>query len=187
MAVLVGYASAHGSTKGIAERIARRLNFRGVQADLEALSAKRDCGAHDAFVLGSAIHDRAWLPETDDFVRCNISALISHPVWMFSVGMQDTPAMGVLRGLFKKAELPAISRLRKNIHPIDYRYFGGAIYPKQLPLAGRLFVRLSGGSFGDFRSWEEIDAWADAIAAHLKTTPVDAGREIRLGELAGRR
>ena len=38
-------------------------------------------------VLGSAIHNGAWLPEATEVVRANAEVLAAKPVWLFSVGM----------------------------------------------------------------------------------------------------
>ncbi len=40
--VLVGYATRHGATRGIAERIGTRLRDAGLEADVRPVSAVRD-------------------------------------------------------------------------------------------------------------------------------------------------
>ncbi|URN11515.1 flavodoxin domain-containing protein [Streptomyces radiopugnans] len=77
MTVLVGYASAHGSTREIAERIAARLAERGVEAETASLDAVGDAGGYDAYVLGSAVHGMAWLPEATGFVHTHRELLVS--------------------------------------------------------------------------------------------------------------
>lgn len=61
MNVLVGYASAHGSTREIAERLGSRLDEMGLKADVRSMADVGDADAYEAFVLGSAVHDQAWL------------------------------------------------------------------------------------------------------------------------------
>ena len=39
--------------------------------------------------------------------------------------------------------------------------------PSQFPLAGRIFLHLAGGRYGDFRDWPAIDGWAVEIADQL--------------------
>ena len=70
--VLVGYASAYGSTKGIAQEIGDRLIHTGLHADIRPVDEIDAVDAYDAAVVGSAIHNMAWLPEAASFVR-------SHP------------------------------------------------------------------------------------------------------------
>ena len=55
MNVLVGYASMHGSTRGVAERIASRLGERGLGAEVRSFDDVADAAGYDAFVLGSAL------------------------------------------------------------------------------------------------------------------------------------
>ncbi len=50
------------------------------------------------------------------------------------------------------------------VHPRDHRFFSGAIDRDQLSAAQRLIFRGLGGSYGDFRNWQKIDAWAQSIA-----------------------
>jgi menaquinone-dependent protoporphyrinogen oxidase len=174
MTVLIGYASAYGSTREIAERIAGRLGEGGIQGEVHPLSAILDGRPFEAFVIGSAIHNRAWLPDAEAFVRGNLAVLRTRPTWMFSVGMQRTPALGVLERFFRNADLPAVARLREIVHPHSYRYFPGAVYPEQLPGVGKYFVKIVGGRFGDFRIWEDVEGWVASIAGELAASVVHA-------------
>jgi menaquinone-dependent protoporphyrinogen IX oxidase len=53
--VLVVYASRHGGTRGIAERIGDVLRTEGLDADVAAAEQVRDVRAADAFVVGSGL------------------------------------------------------------------------------------------------------------------------------------
>jgi flavorubredoxin len=68
MAVLVAYASKHGSTQGIAERIAEKLRQLGMQAEALPVEAIKDSRSYQAFVIGSAT--RPSYPST----QCGCSA-----------------------------------------------------------------------------------------------------------------
>ena len=59
--VLVTYSTAAGSTAGIAERIAQVLRSAGCTARCLPASAVPDVEGVDALVVGSAVHDMAWL------------------------------------------------------------------------------------------------------------------------------
>lgn len=63
MKVLVGHASACGSTKGIAQEIGDRLTHAGLQADVRPVDEVDTLAGYDAVVLGSAVHNMAWLPQ----------------------------------------------------------------------------------------------------------------------------
>ena len=159
--VLVGYASAHGSTRTVAERIGARLG-----ADVRSLDQVEDPGAYDAFVLGSAVHGQAWLPEAAGFVRANRGLLAGRPVWVFSVGMP-----GALRGPWKllagKEEPKVIAEIQAALDPLGHRLFSGVVRPDHFPRTGRLMFRLMGCRYGDYRDWEAVDSFADEIAGTL--------------------
>jgi menaquinone-dependent protoporphyrinogen oxidase len=69
MEVLVAYASRHGSTAGIADRIAAGLQAAGVSAEAVAVSEVGDVERYDAFVVGSAAYLFHWLKDATRFVK----------------------------------------------------------------------------------------------------------------------
>ncbi len=69
MRVLVAYASRHGATRGIAERIAATLSAAGLEADVSAMRDVREPEGYDAFVLGSAVYMFRWLKDFTRFVH----------------------------------------------------------------------------------------------------------------------
>ena len=56
MKVLVAYATRHGATGGIAERIGSTLRQRGLDATVRPAAEVRDVDPYDAFVIGSAAY-----------------------------------------------------------------------------------------------------------------------------------
>src|SRR5690242_10999706 len=96
MATLVIYASEHGSTREIAERICGRLRAAGLEADLRPVDQVTDLAGYGAFVIGSAIHNQAWLPQAAEFAQRHGQELTGRPVWLFSVGVPHA-----LRGVWK--------------------------------------------------------------------------------------
>ncbi|GAB2784221.1 flavodoxin domain-containing protein [Streptomyces chlorus] len=165
--VLVGYATVHGSTRTIAERIASVLSGAGLNAEARAMPEAEDADAYRAFVLGSAVHGQSWLPQAREFIRENLDVLAPRPVWIFSVGM---PA--ALRGPWHRMapkELPAIEEgLPPNLRYRGHPLFFGVVERNQLSRAGCLMFRLVGGRFGDFRDWEAVDSWTTAVAGELR-------------------
>jgi menaquinone-dependent protoporphyrinogen oxidase len=53
------------------------------------------------------------------------------------------------------------------IEPVAHHLFSGVIAPGHLPRTGRLFFRVIGGRYGDYRNWSEIETWARQIAAAM--------------------
>ena len=66
--VLVGYATAAGSTAGIAERIGETLREQGCEVVCRPVGPDLDPSAFDAVVVGSAVHNMAWLRPALDFL-----------------------------------------------------------------------------------------------------------------------
>lgn len=163
--VLVAYASRHGATRGVAERICIRLHDAGLEVDLRGVEDERDLPPSSAVVLGSPVYDQRWPPEADAFVRRHRSALAERPLWIFSVGTFGDRRRGI--GRLMTREPRGIDELRQAIRPRDYRVFAGVIRREQWPLPSRMLFHAFGGRLGDNRDWSDIDAWADGIGAAL--------------------
>lgn len=180
MKVLVAYATRHGATGGIAERIGSTLRQRGLDATVRPAAEVRDVDPYDAFVIGSAAYMFHWLKEASAFVRRHRSTLVTAPVWIFSSGplgtdLVDKEGKDVRAG----AEPKEFAELREMLSPRGEHIFWGA-YDPDAPAVGvaEWFMKKMPASrdalpVGDFRNWEEIDAWAEEIASAL--VPVAAG------------
>jgi menaquinone-dependent protoporphyrinogen oxidase len=173
---LVGYVSSHGSTRGVAERIAVRLGEQGCRVEVRPLDQAAHASGYDAAVLGSAIHNGEWLPQAAEFVRRNRTVLAARPVWLFSVatiGDQDSMLAPAITRLFRRfgTQPKDLPDFQETIHPQDHHGFVGAVELDHYPLLGRLIYRAMGGRYGDHRNWNEIDLWASSIARELITLP----------------
>ncbi|WP_137990789.1 flavodoxin domain-containing protein [Streptomyces vilmorinianum] len=171
--VLVAYAGVHGSTRSIAERIAARLEEQGVQADVRPVDAVDDLRAYDVFVVGSAVHDMAWLPEALTFVHRGAELLVRRGVWIFSVGM-PAALRGPWKALVAKEEDHVVGGLIDELHPRGHRLFSGAIQPEHLSRTGRMKFQAMGLRYGDHRDWPAVDAWAREIGRDVAEGSVDA-------------
>jgi len=169
MRAMVIYASADGSTAEIARRIADRLREGGDEAVALPVSSVDKVEGIDAFVLGSAIHGRQWLAEAETFVARNRHALQKGLLWTFSVGMTDALPR-VFRNVARSEETGIMARLG-DLRPNGHQLFSGVVKPGQFPLASRIFLRLVGGRYGDFRDWSAIDRWAVEISHDLHALP----------------
>ncbi len=172
MSVLVAYATKHGATQGIAERIAQHLTAHGQNADLRLAKDVRNLAEYDAFVIGSAAYMGSWLKEGSEFVRRNQALLSTRPVWLFSSGPLGTDKQDAQgRDLLAVSEPKEFAEFKESIKPRGLRVFFGALDPHTLGLSERMLRTLPAGRSllpeGDFRDWEAIDAWADDIAREL--------------------
>lgn len=176
MSVLVVYASKHGSTRGIAERIAATLTAAGQPAEVRATEDAGDLTGYDAFVVGAAAYYGHWLKRATTFVRAHRAQLSDRPVWLFTSGplrSENTDAQG--SDPWKGARPKELGELQTATGARDHHIFFGALDPKKLTLAERALRRLPSGKSllpeGDFRDWDDIDAWARGIARDLSGPP----------------
>jgi menaquinone-dependent protoporphyrinogen oxidase len=188
MRVQVVYASRHGGTAGIAERIAEVLRTEGADVVVADAADRPDPSAFDAYVIGSGVYIGSWLKEGTEFLERNQSVLATKPVWLFSSGplpgsSKATEAADPLTLALGPAEGPGsgghkkIAALSAAIQPRDHRVFLGAFNPNDPPksMQERL-VRMMPASkqilpAGDFREWADIEAWANTIAVAVRDMP----------------
>src|SRR5450759_4944121 len=90
--VLVAYATKHGSTREIAEYIARTLRDPGVQTAVASARSVKDVAPYDAVILGSALYAAHWRRDANRFVTGHLATLQVRPVWLFSSGPLDRSA-----------------------------------------------------------------------------------------------
>ena len=184
MRVQVVYASRHGWTAGIAERIAGILRSEGAEVVVADAADRPDPSGFDAYVIGSGVQIGSWHKEGTEFLARNQATLATRPVWLFSSGplpgsSKMTEGTDRLTLALGPEEGPGsggrkkIAALSDAVHPRDHRVFYGAFDPHESPksLQERL-VRLMPVSkdilpAGDFREWDAIEAWAREIGADL--------------------
>lgn len=174
MHVLVAYASRHGATRGIAERIADTLRASGLDAEIRPAAEVKSAAGYDAFVIGSAAYMFHWLKEATGFVRRNRAVLASRPTWLFSSGPLGTEPLDAEGRDQKEAAVPReIAELQRAVNSRDHRVFFGAYERSRKPIGlGERLVALMPAARdalpeGDFRDWEEIEAWGAGIARDL--------------------
>ncbi|MGY2002680.1 flavodoxin domain-containing protein [Blastococcus sp. SYSU DS1024] len=172
--VLVGYATATGSTREIAECIAKRLRGAGAQVDVRAAGPDLDLDGYDAFILGSAVHNMAWLEPASALVARLAQELRGRPVWCFSVaGVAPQGRIG--RWLADQERARLDRALPSALRPRAHQLFSGLIATQGLPLWGRLFHLLIRDRPGDRRDWAAIEAWADDVAEALASSAAGTG------------
>src|SRR5712691_4487962 len=135
MTILVAYASKHGSTQGIAERIAEKLRQLEKEAEARPVDTVEDPGSYEALVIGSAVYYGSWLKEATEWVRRNQAVLAQRPVWLFSSGPLGTDIKDAEQQPKEMAEF------RKAIATRDQRIFFGALDHNKLSFAERMMVK----------------------------------------------
>ncbi|VVB96589.1 Flavodoxin domain protein [uncultured archaeon] len=174
MKTVVIYASKYGSTRGIAEFIAGKLRQAGTQAEARHVGKVHNPGDYEAFVIGSAVYMMHWLKEATEFVKGNSALLANRPVWFFSsgpLGTETKDAQG--QDLRAVTEPKEIAEFRELIKPRDHRVFFGVLDSSKLGFGHRMLRKLPAARNllpeGDFRDWNDIEAWSISISRVLAT------------------
>lgn len=174
MKILVAYASRHGSTAGIAERIATRLTEAGLDSDLCDVEDVETVDSYDAFVIGSAAYMFHWLKPATAFVKKHHAHLAEHPAWLFSSGPLGTDLVDEEgRDILEVTRPKEWGELVPMINPRGDMVFFGAWDPEAPAIGmGERFLKLMPAQkdalpAGDFRDWQAIDEWAGEIAGKL--------------------
>ena len=174
MKILVAYATRHGATRGIAERIAQTLERPGLEVTLRPVNQAGAVGEYDAFIIGAAAYMFHWLNEATSFVQRNRSILASHPAWLFSSGPLGTERVDADgQDALETAEPREFTDLVADIRPLGLQVFFGAYDPHAKPVGiMEPLTRLMPAArealpAGDFRDWPAIEAWAEGVAREL--------------------
>jgi menaquinone-dependent protoporphyrinogen oxidase len=164
--VLVTAASRHGSTHEIASAIARSLTEgaagRSVGLTASAMPAENrpDPSGFDAVVLGSAVYAGSWLTAAKDLVTAHTAALRARPLWLFSSGPIGDPP-------FPPDEPSDAGTFAQMLDARGHRVFPGRLDKARLSFGERAMVTAMRAPVGDFRDWDAVAAWAEAVAADL--------------------
>jgi menaquinone-dependent protoporphyrinogen oxidase len=171
--VLVAYATKHGGTAEIAERIGEVLRQAGLRADVVPANRVSDLASYHAVVLGSGVYIGRWRKEAARFLKTNEQLLAERPIWLFSSGPTDE---GDPVELTEGWRLPkALQPIADRIQPRDIAVFHGVLDEKKLGAVEKWMIKNVKAPQGDFRDWEAITAWATSIADALKETGLPIG------------
>jgi menaquinone-dependent protoporphyrinogen oxidase len=165
--VLVGYGTRAGSTAGVAERVAEVLNRNGLAAQAIEIKKVKDAALYDAVVLGSSVRAGKLKPEVLKFLDKNKADLNSKPFAAFVVclAMKDCDEKG------RATAGPYLAPVRERVKPLSEGLFGGAYDPQKLGFVSRQIMKLIKAPAGDFRKWDEIEAWAAGLAPLFSARP----------------
>ena len=167
MNVLVGYASAHGSTAEIAEFIGKELAKRDFNVTVSNVADVQSLDGYDAFVLGSAIHAQMWLTEMSQFLERFRGKLTNMPVAFFITCIRVLEPDGYEHSLHDYVN----HRILKQFHLKELTAFAGRLemdavdWNERWTLAARYDGAEPPGNYNqDFRNWQTIQAWSQKVA-----------------------
>lgn len=165
--VLIVYATKHGSTAEIAEKVAAVLRQAGLHTDVRSVEQAPHLRDYSAVIIGTAMYMGQWRRDAVHFLEQNADALRNHAVWLFASGPtgEGDPAHLLEGWVVPKKLEPTIDK----IQPRELMVFHGALDPENLGFFEKMIIKRVGAPTGDFRDWEAIAAWAQSIADALKT------------------
>ena len=178
MNVLVAYAGVPASA-AIAQQIADRLRKAGLPAAVRAIEQVDRLEPYRAVVLGSALRDRAWLPEASAFLSKFASGLAKVPVWLFSAHTLAEPSRDFDSRLIRdpRTDSAAAMDARAVIQFRDHRCLASALARGRWDTLFGLLLQVCGGSSCVPREDRDINDWTAKIARELHI--IEHARERR--------
>jgi menaquinone-dependent protoporphyrinogen oxidase len=166
--ILVAYATAGGSTAGVAEAIGQALTECGAQVDVRPMREVQDLTPYRAVVAGSAIQEGKWLPDAMRWMQMHRSTLAQKPFAAFLVCM----TMAARNESYRKYVPTWMEPVRVLVRPVSEGYFAGSLDLAKVPslktrLGFLISVKLGVWATGDHRDWDVIRTWARALAPKL--------------------
>jgi menaquinone-dependent protoporphyrinogen oxidase len=161
--VLVAYATKAGSTREVAEAVARVLREHGLGADVWPAGEIGTLAPYGGVVLGTAIYMGRIHKDARRFLRRHEAELAERPVAMFAMGPATLAEDDVASS---RAQLDHALGRFPELRLATVAIFGGVVDP------GKLRFPFSHMPETDARDWTAIREWADTVANAM--TPVAA-------------
>ena len=161
--VLVAYATKAGSTREVAEVVARTLREHGLEADVRPADEVGTLAPYAGVVLGAAIYTGRVHKDARRFLRTHRDELADRPLAVFAMGPQTLAADAVAAS---RAQLDHALAAFPELRLATVAIFGGVVDP------GKLRFPFNRMPATDARDWTAIRNWADAVANAV--TPVPA-------------
>jgi len=159
--VLVAYVSKAGSTMEVAQAIGKELTNRGFAVDVRPLKQVTNVDGYSAVVIGSAVRMGQWLPDAVKFVEKNAAILRQVPTAFFAVHLMNIGDDEASR----KARAAYLDPVRKLVAPQYEAFFAGVGDMSKVSFIEGLIGKMVKSPEGDFRDWNAISGWAQAIFA----------------------
>ena len=158
--VLLAYATRFGSTQEVAETVAASLREAGLKVDLQLMRQVESIEQYEVVVLGAAIYNTKWHADAHQFLAQHQAALKQRLVAIFTLGPMSSSAAAKRNS---RRQLDKELAKYPWLKPVAVEIFAGKYDPKK-PGMG-FFERLLPAR--DYRDWEAIRAWANALPAQL--------------------
>ena len=172
MALLVAYASEHGSTQQIAQRISQRLSESQI-VECRPLDEVSSLSGFRAAIIGSAVHNQKWLPSASAWINLHKAELSTIPIVAFSVGAPHSAPSWVRSSLAETEELRLRDYTRQELGAKTHALFSGAFRKQDTSHILQAVLGCCGWknnlSIVD-SEWAKVDKWAIDVAPELSAT-----------------
>jgi menaquinone-dependent protoporphyrinogen oxidase len=158
MKFLIAVTSKYGSTREIADEIAKTLQNEGFTVDICGAGDVSGVSGYDGVILGNAVYAGSWLPEARQLIERTRVQLAMLPVWVFSSG----PLGG--ENPMPHDDPDKLAAPLDGLPVRDHHVFVGKLDFDHLKLPERLLAKAVHAPEGDFRNWDDIRGWAREIA-----------------------
>ncbi|MGC9523752.1 MAG: flavodoxin domain-containing protein [Anaerolineae bacterium] len=163
-AILVAYATRHGSTEQVAETVAETLREGGFDVDCQAMRDVRTFEGYDGIVMGAPLYMYRWHVDARRFLSRHREALVGRPVAVFALGPVHEP-YDEEEWRDSRAQLHKELAAFPWLEPVAVELFGGRFDPESLRFPINLFARAEPAS--DIRDWTAIRTWAEGLGTSL--------------------
>jgi len=154
-AVLIAFATEHGSTQEVAAELAGRLSACGIVAYTCAARDVKSLDGYDGVVLGSALYTGRLHRDGRSFLHRFRRELGARPFAIFALGPRTADDEGIASS---RRQLDAALAKERLLEPFATAVFGGAFDPAQHRFP---FNRMPAS---DARDWTAIRSWGDDVA-----------------------
>lgn len=161
--VLVAYASKHGTTREVAEFVAQTLEMSGVAVEVEEAARVGSIAHYDAVVVGGGLYMGRWHKDARRLLERHRRALAGVRLAVFGMGPDELEESKVVES---RRQLDRALATTPELTPVAVTVFGGALKPETCRFP---FSRLP--AF-DARDWDEIEEWAEEVAASISPVVV---------------
>jgi menaquinone-dependent protoporphyrinogen oxidase len=161
--VLVAYASKHGTTREVAEFVAQTLEMSGLAVEVEEAARVGSIAHYDAVVVGGGLYMGRWHKDARRLLERHRRALAGVRLAVFGMGPDELEESKVVES---RRQLDRALAATPELTPVAVTVFGGALKPETWRFP---FSRLP--AF-DARDWDEIEEWAEEVAASISPVVV---------------